>query len=295
MWGIHRQARRMKQPILIFGICLFCLIFLFLLYGMDNGERVLLNNKVNEYILLEKKEGIVLSTYFTSVLDPQRNKFVNNNDYEYMKPLYESCLEHSFDLVIFHDSLSNEFIEKYENEYVQFQMVSLRSGVSVNDERFLFYQKFLRENQNKYEFVMLSDISDVMLFTNPFDAMKLQEDKSNGICKYWILKEDTLLSVMVDYYKHCYGSKSLFTKKNFDTNLNIYNAGVIGGRIENVQYMIESIIAELTRITKGYNCNMIALQFNIQNNIISEDNICNEGMCWKNDTCTRPFLHHKFS
>ena len=291
MWRKHGQSQRIKQQIIGIAICLFCLIFLFLMFRMDDDENVLRNYNVNE----GKKKGVILSTYFTSAMDPQRNMFMDNNDFEYMRPLYESCLNHSLDLVIFHDSLSDEFVELYSNEYVQFVFVSLRSTISMNDERFLFYQKFLRENQNKYEFVMLSDISDVMLFANPFDAMKIQEDESNGICKYWILKEDTLLSFMVDNYKYCYGSKSLFTKKYFDTNENIYNAGVIGGRMENVQYIIESIIAELTRIPKGHNCNMIALQFIIQTNILSEDNICNEGMCWKNDICTHPFVHHKFS
>jgi len=244
--------------------------------------------------------GIILTTYFVSQQDPQRKSFIQSDDYSYIQPLYESAQQHGIPLLIFHDSLSSSFIEQYTTHLIQFHKVELRSTISMNDERFLFYQDYVRKNNlsEKFKYIILSDVSDVVFYRNPFDEFDKQQEirkmEKSETCKLWVLNEQARLMEMLPAMKDCYSIRSNFVNMNFDSRSIIYNAGVMGGPVNEMLNLMDAIIRELTRMDRGKsNCNMAALQYVLPREY-NLDLICTTGMCWKEQPCVAdPFVHHK--
>lgn len=129
-----------------------------------------------------KRNSCILTSYLTLKKHPQsrdpkvlgvNNKgFVKNNSFSYIKDFYESSRKTNCDVIIFHDNLSEEFVEQYTIENIKFSKVT-PSILSNNDYRFFFYQDWLRENF--YEKVFLVDASDVIVSKDP-SAMKINYD-----------------------------------------------------------------------------------------------------------------------
>ena len=119
-------------------------------------------------------DNVILSCYFTSKRDPIHaaeceNKHQKKDNYEYIKPLYDSVKKLNLHLVIFHDGLSSDFLKKYQINNIFFVKTKLLGGLSINDERYIIYYQFLLKY--KYKNVLTSDISDVYVAKNPFNLI----------------------------------------------------------------------------------------------------------------------------
>ena len=119
-------------------------------------------------------DNVILSCYFTSKIDPIhasecKNKHQESNNYNYIKPLYDSVKKLNLHLVIFHDGLSDDFIKKYTTESIFFLKTKLMGNLSINDERYIIYYQFLL--RYKYKNILTSDVSDVYVVRNPFNLI----------------------------------------------------------------------------------------------------------------------------
>jgi len=131
--------------------------------------------KIQEDQFYKKFNHVVMSCYFTGKKDPIHHEELNNqrqaiDNFEYMKPLYESCYDLNLHLIIFYDNLSNEFVKTYTKKNIIFRKTKLTSNLSINDERFIIYYEYLLDNP--YQNIFTSDISDVYLIKNPFHLME---------------------------------------------------------------------------------------------------------------------------
>jgi len=145
-----------------------------------------------------KYENVILSCYFTGKKDPihhfeLKNEKQETDNYNYIKPLYESSKKHNLHLIIFHDNLSSKFIEQYTTNKIIFRKTKLISNLFFNDERFIIYYEYLAKHN--YKNILSSDISDVHINKNPFDL----------IDNYW--KRNEKLDYNLDY------TSTYFTKK----------------------------------------------------------------------------------
>ena len=248
------------------------------------------------YVQQYSQEGIILTCYFTTLPDPQTfNYTIQENNFEYIRPLYESSLAHNIPLVIFHDSLDDNFKRNHSNPLVTFVQVHLRKSISINDERFIFYKEYINNNNlaSKYKYILLSDISDVIIYKNPFIEFNYFAKTSAGGCKLWLIREDVTVAQRRNLFNRCYDVKSNFLNKNFELDSVLYNAGVIGGYSNEISILLDNLIGELLRINEGNdNCNMPALQYVIQH-YYDASSICSEGLCWKEKCDQHRFIHHK--
>ena len=78
--------------------------------------------------------SIILSSYFTkkahpnhpqdtSVVGRMPNMHVKNNSFTYIKDWYLSIEKNNLNAVLFHDDLSNDFVDKYQTSKIKFQKV----------------------------------------------------------------------------------------------------------------------------------------------------------------------------
>jgi len=123
----------------------------------------------------EKYDDVVLSCYFNGKKDPIHHSTLKNekqesNNFNYIKPLYETCKNKKLHLIIFHDNLDDKFIKKYSTDRIIFRRTELVSELSINDERFIIYYEYLLHNP--YKNVLSSDVSDVYINKNPFELIE---------------------------------------------------------------------------------------------------------------------------
>jgi len=169
--------------------------------------------------------NVVLSCYFNGKKDPIHHESLKNqkrdkDDFNYIAPLYNSCLKLGLHLIIFYDNLSKNFVQKYSTNKIIFRKTILVSNLSINDERFIIYYEYLLKNP--YKNVYSSDIGDVFLTKNIFELfdtfdknkynIKTIEELQNSDLKLHV-KDNGLTDVEIERY--LLGLKG-HSRKNFD-------------------------------------------------------------------------------
>lgn len=195
---------------------------------------------------------VIFSTYFCGRPDPQRNIFVQNDAYDYIKPLYESVHKLGLNCVIFHDGLSDGFVEKYSTSKTKFVQVEL-GNLSLNDERyFLYYEYLLRFGQN-ISHVIMSDVSDVIVNKDPFPLLaKHSQLLFTGRSNISLVKHNFVNYQRIKKLEEDAGIK---IPANF-YNMRIFNAGTIGGSKSAMIYLLRQMIGYFLSYDTNRNHNM---------------------------------------
>lgn len=183
------------------------------------------------------ENNIILSTYFTSKIDYQRCKHQSNDDYQYIKDWYESIISLQLKGIIFHDNLSDNFVRKYQNKNIKFIKVKV-GNLSLNDERFFIYLNFLKENI--FDYVLMTDISDVVFNKNPFLIINDKYDLYIGSEPWNFQHKDWIL----ERYRIIYGKEPLEYYDNI-----VLNAGIIGGKYLNIMELLKKYTSEMKSLS----------------------------------------------
>ena len=87
---------------------------------------------------------VIVTCYFTLKPDPQLGTLRNSADFKYIQPWYDSIMKIGAVGIILHDGLESAFIERYQNEQVQFRFCEM-GNYSIFEERWLLYHLFLKQ------------------------------------------------------------------------------------------------------------------------------------------------------
>ena len=115
----------------------------------------------------------ILSVYFNSWPDPQRNEKIAADNFPYIERWYNSVDRLRIHAVVFHDGLSASFVKQYSTERIQFIPVPTLDRNPV-DAKWTVVSEHLKKH--RYNRVFVTDISDVEVRTNPFTQDALWED-----------------------------------------------------------------------------------------------------------------------
>ncbi|SNS23740.1 hypothetical protein SAMN06295967_105237 [Belliella buryatensis] len=146
----------------------------------SNIEQLI--NKINS----SEDELVILSTYFTSKIDPMRKFQQPNDNFEYFKDWYESINELGLRAVIFCDTISESFERKYTTDKISFIRCQLGPH-SLNDERFFIFHEFIQD-LSPHTFIVSTDINDVIVNKNPLELLASSPEKlfvGRGQRKVW--------------------------------------------------------------------------------------------------------------
>ena len=134
-------------------------------YFKDNGRPTKTNtlySSLNNYEItpkildhLLKKNNIILTIY----------TFKNNKgNSKYIKKFYDSLIKFNLNCIIFYSNLNNEFIKKYQTKNIKF--IKYDEEKYKNKSEIYLYYEYLKKN--KYDNVILCDLSNIEFVTNPF-------------------------------------------------------------------------------------------------------------------------------
>ena len=87
-------------------------------------------------------ENAIFTCYFVNKKDPLHGITRLSGDINYMRPWYESINRLSINGIVFHDGLENDFIEKYQTQFVRFRKCQL-GDYSIFEERWIVFYMFL--------------------------------------------------------------------------------------------------------------------------------------------------------
>ena len=188
--------------------------------------------------------GVILTSYLTKKKHPNhaededvvgRNAsgFVDNNNFNYIKKWYESLVGLKLNGVVFHDDLSDDFVDKYTNEYIEFQKVE-DSKWSNNDYRFYCWKDYLQDKD--YDWVFHNDVSDVVVVQDPAKLINDNPEYAFFACRDRAKiqgKEFRYLEVseVAGLDGHFYFMMNL--------DLPLINMGVVGGRLKDMKRFYE--------------------------------------------------------
>ena len=143
--------------------------------------------------------NVIFTTYFCRKIDPIRKVHAPCNDFSYIAPWYTSMQELGLYGVIFHDGMSDKFINQYQTAKIRIRYVgdSGRVHISLNDYRYFIYLKVLEANAN-YEQVFMTDGNDVKVVRSPFgnlrhDRIYVGSETGNFKTNKWIQRRVRLL------------------------------------------------------------------------------------------------------
>ena len=218
----------------------------------------LIRNNVVEKFSVPK--NVIMTTYFCKKKDPQRDRYAPCNDLTYIKPWYNSIKKLQLNGIVFHDGLSNEFIDRYQTTKIKFiYLDSSKFQYSLNDQRFLIYYDFLNKNKN-IEKVFMTDGNDVTIVQNPFEMC------DRGLC----IGSELVYLNFFDKFKKTNGMKvnipSNYNLAKF-RNKKLLNAGIIGGNIKSILKLLKIMCYYFSKDSCNYcNLNMAILNQSVYNN-----------------------------
>lgn len=122
------------------------------------------------YATLSDLTRPILTSYFTSCPDPQGKAVIRPDDFEMMRPWAESIRRNRLTGVVFHDELSEDFVDRHQSEWLRFVRVPPSKSLSLNDYRFLVWRDWLCVN--RIDAVFFSDLFDVVVNRDPFSIFE---------------------------------------------------------------------------------------------------------------------------
>lgn len=185
-------------------------------YQQDMGSKA--------YIPYKPQTGIILTSYFTGVVDPQRGEKWEA-DVTQVGKLADSCKANDCKLVVINDCFKSE--ELQEIGVIPHYYATKHGNPYFN--RWIAYREYL--SSNPVDNVFMTDCNDVEVLRNPFKIIQ-----PNKLYVGW---ENSTIGCQWMLNHHKSNFMQTFIKCNMKTPL--LNAGVIGGRYDIVMEFLDRI------------------------------------------------------
>ena len=234
-----------------------CTIPNFVVTGYQDG--LILTRKLSKKYLTyrtQQTKDVVMTTYFTTQRNPQyKLEFMNNNFY-FMENFFQSIYNLELNMVIFHDALSDEFINIFKKNYRNCEFVKVADfhGYTPNDKRYFLYYDYIISHKD-VRYALMTDLRDIKILNNPFEMMQ-----QFGDIIYLGLDipfhDTSNTSNVVKIYNRCY---KYYPRDILNLHGN-HNPGVLGGK----RSVLLAALKQLTQyieISSRENCNTAASSY----------------------------------
>lgn len=245
---------------------------------------------------------VILTSYFSKKKHPNSpndshvvgrtaNGTVASNEISYIRPWYDSVKNLGLRGVVFHDALTDDFVDRHSTDLISFEKVG-DFDYSNNDFRFFCFDDYLHSNKS-FDFVFHTDASDVTIVKDP---SKLFTDYPN--VDYFACKDSIKLNqfnYMWAHEKYNFEDKVKFLL-NYN-NWDLINMGVIGGRYTDMRKFYKRF--RETRIKMGephFNSDMWLCQYLLRSQFQNKkftmgEPVCSEFKKFQNDRKDVYFIH----
>tara|TARA_R110000765_G_scaffold23195_3_gene58818 strand:- start:115 stop:867 length:753 start_codon:yes stop_codon:yes gene_type:complete len=248
-------------------------------------------------------EALVLTSYFSKKRHPNdpndshvigRNQDlrVSRNSFDYIQKWYDSVTSNKLKSVVFHDDLSDQFVNEYQNEFVEFVKVH-DSVYSNNDYRFFCFSDYLSDLEVEPDIVFHTDASDVVVVKNPTSLIEANSDHDFFACKD---------SIKINQFPYLQVHKNLNWQDEFlfmanHNTWDLINMGVVGGKFDNMlEFYRKFVEVRLSAENPDANINMWICQYLLRSvfqnkKTLIGDPVCSEFKQYENNRTDVYFIH----
>lgn len=194
------------------------------------------------------QKQVVLACILTGEYDVNRNTILPDDDFELVKDWAFSIKKADLQGILFHNCFSEETQKRFNNDQLLFIKMESNSDFSPNVYRYFLYLEFLEKYQSQITDIFLTDVSDVVMLTNPFNQKLYIENCDSLFCgdepkqldNEWMQEHSThFRSQIKDFadYEQEFAEDTLL------------NCGIIGGRA----VLIVELLKKLCFVHANYN------------------------------------------
>ena len=187
-----------------------------------------------------KSENIILACHIAGVYDVNRSTTLEQDDYALVQAWAESIQALGLQGVLFQNNFSEETCEKYSNENISFIKIDYNEKWNPNVFRYFVYRDFLLNFASTVHSVFVTDVSDVVVVKNPFEAFLFQENRDTLFCGD---EPKTLDNEWMNYHSaHLRNQIADFAEyeQSFAQDT-LLNCGIIGGSTTVMLNFLESL------------------------------------------------------
>lgn len=218
---------------------------------IPNHKKYVLEKKSSHYIPYKPLKSVVITCYFTQVIDPQRGTHFESDIIKLIQ-ISDSIKNNGCDLVVINDCFNSSELKEKLGDHAKCWYYSTNHG-NPYFNRWVAISKYLFDHP-EIDQVFCVDATDVEMQVNPF--MEIQkgylyvgDEAGNTVNNVW-LKKHHWHSKYMDVYNH-YGNKPLL------------NAGIVGGFRNDVLKFCALMMGCYENTREGQNqlTDMAALQY----------------------------------
>ena len=194
-------------------------------------------------------KNIIMACLITGIYDVNRSETIEDDNYELVRNWAEALTSLKLNGLIFHNNFSEGTCQKYQNEYVSFLRINDDSTkFNPNVYRYFVYKEFLDRYAGEIENIFVTDISDVVVVSNPFEHPFFIENPGVIFCgdEPKILENDWMIAHSA-HFRQKIADYSRY--ENTFANETLLNCGIIGGSIS----MVQDFIHDLCDIHQQFN------------------------------------------
>lgn len=188
------------------------------------------------------RTNVIFASLLTGVYDVNRNELLEKNDFGIIQKWYDSILKLKINAIVFHNTFSEDIVEKYSNEYIQFVEVKYDRKLNPNVFRYFIYQDYLNHHAKEIKHLFVTDITDVEVVNNPFENQVYQDNADYLFCgdEPQILNNEWMRN-HCSHLRNLMPEFSLFETSN--QNKTLLNCGVIGANSTLMKLLFDNMVA----------------------------------------------------
>lgn len=246
---------------------------------------------------------LILSSYFsikphpnepgdTAVIGRGADGHVPTSDIRYIKKWYDSIISTNLNAVMFHDSLTDEFVGEYSNKNVSFIKVK-PSDYSNNDFRFFCFNNYLNSIKVRPDCVFHTDASDVVVIKDPGSLVNDNDSIDYFTCKDSIKLEGFPYVRMHEKFDWEDNLLFLINQQEWD----LINMGVIGGKFDKMLKFYREFVRIRNELSNPhFNADMWLCQYLLRSQLqpcelMIGDPVCSEFKKYQNERKDVFFIH----
>lgn len=179
-------------------------------------------------------DNLVLSSYFSFLPDPQRNK-TWTSDIAEVFGLAFSVTTKKEKITFFHDCFKNT----YPIQNCEWRRVEHKDLYAPNVIRYFHYYEYLKNLKNKPKFVFMVDSTDVVMLKSPFLEMKkniiyVGQEEEKKMDDPWLISHKRLSKFHIEDYHQ--------VLKKVDSSRKLINCGTVGADYELFMRLLDKLV-----------------------------------------------------
>jgi len=188
------------------------------------NDKILLENRRSKAYIPYKTDNVLITTFFTSVSDPQRNKLWKPN-HLLLDKLIKSLKKEK--LIVLHDCFDLPNTDNVE-------YVKVETTHNPYFQRWISIEKFL--NEINYDHVFCIDGTDIEIINSPFKSdlrgkLFVGDERMSKVDNKWFRETQNEFIIMEGYKEFL---------ENY-ANRTLLNAGILGGEVEAVKEFLSAL------------------------------------------------------